>query len=94
MMKLAVRPFTVACSALWGVAVLLCALCNWWWPPYAEHFLQMLSSVYPGYTAEASFGSVVNVTLYALVDGAIGGLVLSSLYNLLLTRCCRTGNGE
>ena len=36
--------------------------------------------------AEATFGSVLNVTLYALIDGAIGGLVFAWLYNLLVAR--------
>ena len=93
MMKLAVGPFTVACSLMWGLAVLICGLFHWWFPPYAEEFLKVLSSVYPGYSAEASFGSVLNGTLYALVDGAVGGLVFVGLYNLLASKCPRQENG-
>jgi hypothetical protein len=86
-MKLAIRPFMVTCAALWGGAVLLCAFANLLWPPYAEHFLKMLASVYPGYTAESTFGGMVNVTLYALIDGALGGLIFAWLYNLLAGMC-------
>ncbi len=92
-MKLAVGPFMVACSAIWGLALLFCGLFHWWFPPYAEAFLNVMASVYPGYTAEASFGSVLNGTLYALIDGAVGGLVFASFYNLLAGKCQQKANG-
>jgi hypothetical protein len=63
------------------------SLANLLWPPYGGGFLQLLASIYPGYTAEPTFGSVLNVTLYALIDGALGGLVFAWLYNLLVVRC-------
>ena len=47
----------------------------------------MLASIYPGYGAEPTFGAVLNVTLYALVDGAVGGLIFAGLYNLLAGKC-------
>ncbi len=83
-----------ACSAIWGFALLFCGLFHWWCPPYAEEFLNVMASVYPGYTAEASFGSVLNGTLYALVDGAVGGLIFASLYNLMASKCQQRQGGE
>lgn len=82
-MKLAVRPFAITCAIVWGGVVFLTALANLLWPPYAAGFLELLASIYPGYTAESTFGGMLNVTLYALVDGAVGGLIFACLYNLL-----------
>jgi hypothetical protein len=86
-MKLAIRPLAVACAILWGGAVFLCGTANLIWPAYGEAFLQLLDSIYPGYQASGSFGSVVIGTLYAIMDGAVGGLVFGLLYNLLVSKC-------
>jgi hypothetical protein len=40
-------------------------------------------SFYPGYHAEACVRDIVAGTIYALVDGAIAGLVFASIYNLV-----------
>jgi len=40
-----------------------------------------MSSVYPGYKAAGTLGSVVVGTLYALLDGAVGGALFAWLYN-------------
>jgi len=85
-MKLAIRPLTITCAILWGGSVLLVAVANLLWPPYGARFLELLASIYPGYTGESTFGAVVNGTLYALLDGAIGGFIFGWLYNLLVSR--------
>ena len=90
-MKFAIKPLVITCAVLWGVSVFLCATANMLWPPYGETFLQVLDSVYPGYEASGSFGNVVIGTLYAIADGAVGGLVFGLLYNLLVEKCgCQT----
>ena len=86
-MKGAIIPLALAGAILWGGEVLLCGTANVLWPPYGESFLQLLDSIYPGYHASGSFGSVVVGTLYAVVDAAVGGLVLGWLYNLLAGKC-------
>ena len=53
------------------------------WPGYGEAFLHTVGSIYPGYSGGASFLQVILGTLYGLLDGFIGGLVLGWLYNLL-----------
>jgi len=83
-MKLAIRPLVYTCAIFGGATALLMGLANMWWPPYGEAFLNLLASVYPGYTPDGSFGSVVNVTLYATIDLAIGGLIFGLLYNQLV----------
>ncbi len=52
-------------------------------PPYGVAFLELGASIYPGYDGPAGFGSVIVVTLYAAVDGAVAGAVLAWVYNLV-----------
>ena len=80
-MKLSIRGLTLALGILWGGIGLLCAVANLIWPPYADVFLNCLASIYPGYDHASTAWSVVVVTLYALVDGAVAGLVFGALYN-------------
>jgi hypothetical protein len=56
-------------------------MANLLWPPYGGAFLELMSSVYPGYRAAASLGNVIVGTLYAVVDGAIGGALFAWVYN-------------
>jgi hypothetical protein len=51
------------------------------WAGYGVQFLHWLASFYPGYTASRNFGQVVIATLYALLDGLLGGMVFGWLYN-------------
>ena len=83
-MKLSVKALTYASAILWGLAVLYVGIANLIWPPYGGEFLQLISSVYPGYKAVASVGNVIVGTLYAVVDGAIGGALFAWLYNHLV----------
>ena len=52
----------------------------------AGEFLELLASVYPGYSAERTFESVLIGTGYALVKGAVLGWGLAWLYNRLAQR--------
>jgi hypothetical protein len=85
-MKLNVKALALTASILWGAAVFLAGIANFIWPGYAATFLQLIASIYPGYNATSSFGSVIIGTLYALLDGAIGGLVFAWLYNVFASR--------
>lgn len=89
-MTLAIRPLVVTSAILWGATALVCGVANLLWPPYAEGLLKVLASIYPGYEADGTFGGVVNVTLYALVDGALAGLVFGWLYNTMVAKCGKT----
>ncbi len=44
-------------------------------------FLELMASIYPGYTGEHTFGQVIVGTLYAALDGCIGGFVVAWVYN-------------
>jgi hypothetical protein len=81
--RLTVRAFALAFALLWAASLLLVAVAHLIWPAYGTTFLDLAASLYPGYEP-AGWGSVILGTLYALVDGWIGGAVLAWLYNLLL----------
>lgn len=80
-MRLSIRAMVLSVGIVWGVVVLLTGLANSIWSGYGAGFLELLASVYPGYKASGSIGDVIIGALYALVEGAIGGLVFAWLYN-------------
>jgi hypothetical protein len=80
-MKLSVRAFAITAGLLWGGAILSVSLVNIGVPTYGQAFLDLCSSVYPGYHASRSVGSLIIGTLYGLLDGGIGGAIFAWLYN-------------
>ena len=82
-MKLDIKAMSITIGLIWGVAMFLVGVANLIWPAYGSAFLEMVASIYPGYTATASFGQVIFGTLYGLLDGAIGGAVFAWLYNCI-----------
>jgi hypothetical protein len=82
-MQLDIKAITTTCALLWGGATLLVGIANIAFPGYGLAFLDLLASVYPGYEVTATGGSVFVLTLYGIVDGALGGLVFAWLYNAL-----------
>lgn len=81
-MKLSIKGMAITLGLLWGIlAMFLTGVANLIWPTYARAFLDVMASVYPGYTGAPTFGQVIVGTLYGLVDGAVGGALLAWLYN-------------
>ncbi len=80
-MKLSVKGFTITCGVIWGAALFMAGLGNLIWPTYGGAFLEAIDSIYPGYHAGTGFGSVIVVSLYGVLDAAIGGAVFAWLYN-------------
>lgn len=80
-MKLNIKSFSLTSAILWSAAILLVGLANIIWPSYGNAFLQLVASIYPGFHASQSIGDVIVGALYALIDGAIAGLVFAWLYN-------------
>ena len=81
-MKLHVKSLALTAGILWAAAVFLTAIANLIWSGYGTTFLQVMASVYPGYDAARTIGDLITGTLYALVDGAICGLLFGWLYNV------------
>ena len=83
-MKLNIKAFMLTSCILWTACVFIMGMANLIWSGYGTMFLQLVASIYPGYDASPTIGSVIVGTLYAVVDGAIFGLVFAWLYNLLM----------
>ena len=79
-MSLDTRATAVTAAAIWGASFLLVGAANVVWPSYGSAWLDLGASIYPGYTP-GGFGSVVVVTLYAALDGAIVGGAFAWIYN-------------
>jgi hypothetical protein len=80
-MKLSVKSLTITSAVLWGGACLMVAVLNIVSPGYGNAFLDVISSIYPGYQVTGTLGSVIVGTLYALLDGAVGGALFGWIYN-------------
>ena len=72
---------TITSALVWGSAILVVGLANLVWSPYGGAFLELIASIYPGYQAAGSIGNVMVGTIYAMLDGGVGGLVFAMLYN-------------
>ncbi len=81
-MKLEIKATASTAGLLWALAVALVGTCNLYGPGYGQAFLDLLASLYPGYEATASWAQVAVGSLYALLDGLIGGAVFALVYNL------------
>ena len=80
-MLLSIKAAAITCSVIAGGLVFLVGLANLAFPSYGSALLDMGASIYPGYKGPNGFMSVVVVTLYALVDGLVGGAIVAWLYN-------------
>lgn len=83
-MRLDTKAMAIAFGTLWGACVLLAGVANMIWHGYGQAFLQLCASIYPGYHPGTGMGSVVIGTIYALIDGVVGGAIFGWLYNLFI----------
>jgi hypothetical protein len=82
-MRFNVTALALTAGLIWAALILVVGLANLIWPSYGRAFLDVISSIYPGYHPGSGAGSVITATLYGLVDAAIAGAVFGWLYNLL-----------
>ena len=80
-MKLSVKAIAMTMGLLWAGCMLIVGLINLAAPAYGMNFLQMMSSVYPGFHPSHSWLSVIVGTVYGFVDGVIGGWIFAWLYD-------------
>lgn len=76
-MRLNVMALGLAAGILWGGVIFLVALANLLWPGYGAGFLELVASIYPGYSPASGIGSVVLGTVYGLIDGVLGGMIFA-----------------
>lgn len=81
-MRLSIKGLALAAGLLWGGLILFVGLINLAASSYGAAFLQMMSSVYPGFHFSRSLADVLVGTGCGLVDGGIAGLIFGWLYNL------------
>jgi hypothetical protein len=84
--KVSLKAIAIAAGVLWGGAILLLGVINLASPSFGLSFLQVISSVYPGFHVSRTIGDVLTGTVYALIEGAIAGLAFGWLYNLSMGR--------
>ena len=80
-MRLSVKGLALAMGIICAGCIFLVGIVNLAAPSYGGAFLQMASSIYPGFHNSRHFLDVLVGTGYALVDGGIGGAVIAWLYN-------------
>jgi hypothetical protein len=85
-MRLNLRALTITGAILVGGSFGLTGLVNLVFPSYGVAFLDIGSSLYPGYGGAGGIGSVLVVTLYGLLDGAVAGAVFAWIYNAFAGR--------
>lgn len=90
-MSLNTKALVVSAAILWGGCLCVTGLMNLAVPSFGLAWLQLVASIYPGYHGPAGFGSVVVVTLYGLVDGALAGAIFGWLYNRVVRRTATRG---
>ncbi len=82
-MKLNASKLGSAAGILWGACLLVITLFSLW-SGYAQDFLYLLSSIYPGY--DISLGGAFIGAIYGFLDGFIGLWLFAKIYNWLLER--------
>ncbi len=90
-MKLNIRAAAAASALIWSGCVFIVGVANLSHPQYGREFLQVVSSIYPGYKAQRRLNQVAVGTAYAALDGAVGGALCAWLYNCFVSKCEQTG---
>ncbi len=85
-MRMDLKALSLTVAIVWGGSILLIGLTNLIWASYGVAFLEVAASIYPGYRGPSSFGQVIVGTLYGVVDGFMGGLVIGWIYNLFVPK--------
>jgi hypothetical protein len=80
-MRLSIKGLGLGIGIIWAACILLVGIVNLAAPSYGSAFLQMASSIYPGFHNTRHFLDVLVGTGYGFVDGGIGGAVIAWLYN-------------
>lgn len=80
-MKLSIKGLAISAALVWGVALLILGSANLMFSGYGAGFLEVISSVYPGYQPGAGISSVIIGSLYGVVDAGIGAAIFAWVYN-------------
>lgn len=82
-MKIDVKALGITFGIIWAASVLAVGIAHLCWPAYGGAFLNLVAAIYPGVHLTDGFEATIVATLYAFVDGAVGGALMAWLYNRL-----------
>ena len=85
-MRLKIRALAFALALLGAGFTLLVGAVNLFYPNYGSPILEMLTSVFPGYSGTSTVKSVLTASGYVAFTGAVVGILIGLLYNLLADR--------
>ncbi len=80
-MSLNIKAMAITLGVVWGGGFLFTGLVNLVAGSYGVAYLELGASIYPGYDGPGGFGSVIVVTIYTVLDGAVVGAILAWVYN-------------
>ncbi|KPK07606.1 MAG: hypothetical protein AMS20_02445 [Gemmatimonas sp. SG8_28] len=83
-MNLDIKALAATGAVLVGGTLLLVAIGNLVFPGYGDALLELAASLYPGYAGPAGASSVIIVSLYGALDGAVGGALVGLVYNAVV----------
>jgi hypothetical protein len=92
-MRLSVKGLTIAGGVIWAFCIFIVGILNIIFPAYGVDFLKLMASVYPGYKAAGTIVDLIVGTLYALLDGAVGGLIFAVVYNAFAAKTSKRRRG-
>lgn len=82
-MKLSIPGLSLAAAVAWSSAILFVSVCNLIWPDYGVAFLDVIGSIYPGFSSDNSVVNVLIGSAWAFFDGAVGGAIIAAIHNLV-----------
>lgn len=85
-MQLSVKGLAIASALLWGGGILTVGLVNLAVPSYGVRYLELMSSLYPGFHGSGTLVDVLVGAGYGIVDGGIAGCLFGWIYNLFTRR--------
>jgi len=80
-MRISTRTVSLTFAMFVAILMIVVGLARLVSEDYGQAFVEVMASLYPGYTGTANLPQVIIGALYGALDGAAGGAVLSWLYN-------------
>ena len=82
-MRISTRALALTVGLVWGGGIAFVGLVHLAVPAYGTTFLELTSSIYPGFHGARNLGDALIGIVWGFADGAGGGLICGWLYNLL-----------
>ncbi|MFA5108192.1 MAG: bacteriophage holin [Candidatus Micrarchaeia archaeon] len=83
--RVCTMSLALALGILWGVGIALTTICAIFYEGYATAFLEVIKSIYPGYSVSYS-GALIGL-VYGFIGMFVNGYIIAWLYDMLTRRC-------